>query len=76
MEKYPLPSSMPDSDIFLKQDATTLLEKVQECDPAYFIEGRRVTAGFARNTPNPQLSKAKPALVLIIISFWSELQTR
>jgi len=41
------------------EDAKSLLENIQQCDPAYFIEGRRVSVGYARNTPHPPVSKVK-----------------
>eukprot|EP00794_Sanderia_malayensis_P006084 gene6084-6787_t len=41
------------------EDATSIMKKIQDSDPAYFIDGRRVSVGYAKNTPYPPPSKSK-----------------
>ncbi len=41
------------------------MKKIQESDPAYFIDGKRVSVGYAKNTPHPPPSKPKSGQVQI-----------
>ena len=51
------------------QDATVLMKKIQESDPAYFIEGKRVSVGYAKNTPYPPPKATNLRYELISICF-------
>ena len=51
------------------QDATVLMKKIQESDPAYFIEGKRVSVGYAKNTPYPPPKATNLRYELISIYF-------